>query len=594
MDSKYVKDIVPEYKASYAMYVATNRAIASLVDGFKPVHRRCVNSADDLHLYHDRKFLKVSKLEGQVMGDYHPHGGASMSILAQPFKTRYPLFEGQGNWGSPDEPNSVAASRYVETRLTKFCEEFYLSSADYADKEDNYDGRLKEVVRYYPPIPGILLTSPSGIAVGLSTNIPPHRIADVCKSLLSYIKGDKSYLNLIPDTCEESIILTPKEEIKKLYTKGECSIQYKAKTHYESIDGKLALVVDAFPPDYRKKSLETSLILDAVESGNLELKNESSTGIRYVFTSKDKGILEAIEDRLVSSVGYRMYIEHNNQIHLYKLEEIYDQFIESRKVYIERKYSDLIEKNRTEMEYIRVLLLLKKDKEYLKSMFDKSPKEVAQDLVQKYATTLPIANRVISSSLTSMMKDNSEKLMEKFKELEAEIQEYRTYTENPIIKIKMDIEKLYNQYKNEERRAIHIDDVKDVVSFKYKGTTIETNPSSVFFVATKENKIDIKHAAELTTLDLSDYIIISDEYEYYVLHDNQGLVAMTKDQMLRLDNKFKSDSLVDIVGTNDLSTIEIIRSNNKRKIMLGDWALRSRVSYIQQVEGDASIKLAQH
>lgn len=594
MNGIFAKDITREYTSSYAAYVATSRSVPSLVDGLKPVARRCINSADDLKLYHDKKFLKVAKLSGQVMGDYHPHGGASMIILAQPFKTRYPLFEGQGNFGCPDNPNSVAAERYIETRLTKFCEDFYLESSDYADREDNYDGRLKEVVRYYPPIPGSLLTGSSGIAVGLSTNIPPHRISDVCKSLLSYIKGDKSYLNLIPDTCEESIILTPKEEIKKLYTKGECSIQYKAKTHYESIDGKLALVVDAFPPDYRKKSLETSLILDAVESGNLELKNESSTGIRYVFTSKDKGILEAIEDRLVSSVGYRMYIEHNNQIHLYKLEEIYDQFIESRKVYIERKYSDLIEKNRTEMEYIRVLLLLKKDKEYLKSMFDKSPKEVAQDLVQKYATTLPIANRVISSSLTSMMKDNSEKLMEKFKELESEIQEYHTYIKDPIIKIKMDIEKLYKQYKNEERRAIHIDDVKDVVSFKYKGTTIETNPSSVFFVATKENKIDIKHAAELTTLDLSDYIIISDEYEYYVLHDNQGLVAMTKDQMLRLDNKFKSDSLVDIVGTNDLSTIELIRSNNKRKIMLGDWALRSRVSYIQQVEGDASIKLAQH
>lgn len=590
----YAKDITSDYTSSYAKYVATSRAVPSLVDGLKPVARRCVNSANDLKLYHDKKFLKVSKLEGQVMGDYHPHGGASMTILAQPFKTRYPLFEGQGNWGSPDEPNSVAASRYIETRLTKFCEDFYLSSADYADKQDNYDGRLKEIVRYYPPIPGVLLTGSSGIAVGLSTNIPPHRISDICKSMLDYIKDSSKddYINdIIPETCEESIILTPREEIRKLYTTGEGSIQYKAKTHYESIEGKLALVVDAFPPDYSKKRLETSFILDAVESGELELRNESSTGIRYVFLSNNKDILSAVEERLVSSSGYRMYIEHNDKIHLYKLSELYEDFLEAREIYIQRKYSDLVRKNNYELEYIRVLLEFKKDKDYIRSMFDKSPKEVLAHIIEKFNTSQDIASRILSSSLSSMMKDNAEKLKDKYDELTKLNEQYEKYVQYPISKITEDIKSLYEEYKDEERRAIHIDDISDNIIIDYKDDKIETSPSALFISATSDNTYELVHAADLVNNPIEDKIIVPLKYKYYVFYDRQGLIAVTEETIMRQDNKFRSTQLSGIIGTDDLTSIELIRSNTKKIIPLGEWAIRTRLSYVRHVEGDEYIEL---
>lgn len=595
MDSILAKDVAAEYTASYASYVATSRAIVSLVDGLKPVNRRCINSADDLKLYHDRKFLKVAKLEGQVMGDYHPHGGASPVILAQPFKTRYPLFEGQGNFGCPDSPNSAAASRYIECRLTKFCEEFYLTSSDYADREDNYDGRLKEVTRYYPPIPGSLLTGASGIAVGLSTNIPAHTISDVCKSLLSYIRypNSDSYLRYImPETCEESIILTPKRDIISLYKTGEGSIQYKAKTHYESIEGKLALVVDAFPPDYSKKRLETSYILDEVESGNLELRNESKEGIRYVFLSSDKDVLLAVEDRLVSSSGYKFYIEHNGKIKLYKLSELYDDFLEARKNYIIRKYTDLIKKNEYELEFIRVLLSLKKDREYIKSMFDKSPKEVTKDIIHRYETSQEIASRIVSSSLSSMMKDNTDKLVSKAKSLEKENKVYETYVNNPIDKIVLDIKELQSSYKNEKKNAVHIDDVEELLEFKYRGENIKAHPSDVYYLATKDNQYRQASAAELSSIDLSEKIIVPAEYDYYVFYDKKGLIAVTSELMSRLDNKFRSDSLEGIIGTNDLTSVKMKKSNSKSSIPLGDWVLRTRLSYIKQVDaGEISLEV---
>jgi len=590
----YIKDITSNYTASYAKYVATSRAIPSLSDGLKPVQRRCINSAHDLKLFHDRKFLKVAKLEGQVMGDYHPHGGASMVILAQPFKTRYPLFEGQGNFGSPDEPNSVAASRYIETRMTKFCEDFYLSSADYADRDDNYDGRLKEVVQYYPPIPGVLLTGSSGIAVGLSTNIPTHRISDVCSSLLEYIMNPESskYLDdMMPETCEESIITTSRADIKKLYQTGEGSIQYKAKTHYESIEGKLALVVDAFPPDYSKKRLETAFILDAVEAGNLELRNESSTGIRYVFLSDSKEILSAVEERLVSSSGYRFYIEHKDKIHLYTLSELYDDFIEARKEYVVRKYEDLVKKNEIEIEFIRVLLEFKEDREYVKSIFDKSPKEVSKEIVKRYSTSVDIASRIISTSLSSMMRDNIEKLKTKYEELNEQITEYKGYVDNPISKIVLDIRRLHKEYSGEERRAVHIKDIKESISFNYRGETITAHPSSLFYIADTNNHYDIIHAADLQSKNLDDKILVPTNCDYYVFYDRQGLVVVTSETMSRFDNKFKSDSLLGIIGTDDLSTIRVDRSNTKRALYLGDWAIRTRLSYVRQVDGDESIEL---
>lgn len=595
MDNKhYAKDIASEYTASYASYVATSRAIPSLTDGLKPVQRRCINSADDLKLYHDKKFLKVAKLEGQVMGDYHPHGGASPVLLAQPFKTRYTLFEGQGNFGSPDSPDSVAASRYIECRLTEFCEKFYLNSSDYADREDNYDGRLKEVTRYYPPIPGSLLTGSSGIAVGISTNIPTHTIKDVCNSMLAYIKNSNSdrYIELIyPETCEESIILTPKKDIEKIYRTGEGSIQYKARTHYESIDGKLALVVDAFPPEYRKKSLETSYIMEAVEAGNLELRNESKESIRYVFLSNYKEVLEKVEERLVSSTGYRMYIEHDGKIKCYKLSELYDDFIEAKTNYILRKYTDLVCKNENEVKFIDVLLEFKKDKDYIKSMFDKSRDEVIADIVVKYNATKDIAVRIVSSSLSSMMKDNADKLIEKRKDLIKQINEYHGYIEDPIKKIQLDIKELLKEYKDEKRRAVHIDDVQDFIEINYEGVTIKAHPSSVYYVATHDNNYQKVHAAELLEMDLTDKIVVSSEFDYYVFYDNQGLIAVIRDTMEKMDNKFKSNYLMDIIGTNNLEDISIRRSHTNKITKLGDWAIRSRLSYIKQVDDDDSIKL---
>lgn len=584
-NSILAKDMVSEYTTSYAMYVAQDRAICSLVDGLKPVQRRCINSADDLKLYHNKKHLKVAKLAGQVLGDYHPHGGANPVLMAQPFRFRYPLFEGQGNYGSPDSPNSYAAARYLEIRLSEFCEKFYLSSADYADREDNYDGRLKEITLYYPALPGCLFTGASGIAVGFSTEIPAHTIKDIGNSLLAYINNPESpkYLKgLYPETCEKSVVLTPLQDIRKIYETGEGSVRYKSATHYETVNGKTALVVDSFPPGFSKKRLDTPSIMDAVDKGLLEVSNESAEHVRYVFTSTDKSVLEMVESRLTSSVGYRMYIEHRGVIKLYKLREIYDDFLSAKSQFVVRKYTKMIENLHSEYEYLRVLLLLKNDRSYIKEMFDKDTDTVIQEMVVRYATEESVARRVLSASLKSLMKDNLATIQDRMKTIEQLSEEYQGYVNDPLNKIKLDIRDLLKQYNKEPRNAIHIDDCGDQeVTIQYHGQKMIVRRNDTYFIGSSTNEVSLVYGENLSQMDnLDEYAVSPADKSYYFLYDGKGCCTVARDVLISSGSKLNSSELRGIIGINDLSDITIKQGNGK--VYKGvDWSLRKKLAYIR-------------
>lgn len=557
--------LTEEYMASYSRYVAQSRSVPSLVDGLKPVQRRILNSADDLHLYHDKRFLKSAKLEGQILGDYHPHGGASLSGLVQPFKIRYPLLEGQGNWGCPDDPSSVAASRYTEVRLTKFAEDFYLSSSDYADRDANYDGRLQEVVQYYPPIPGVLLTGAEGIAIGLTTKIPVHEVGVVCKSLLKYIDNPDSqeYLEcMVPDTCEGSILTSPKEDIIKLYTKGEATLTYRAKTHYERDGRNHKLVVDAFPPGFSRKKLQSSNILEYVENGQLELSNESSTGIRYVFTVSDKdiSILDEVKDLLTSSVSYKMHIENKGVVGLYDLKSIYSQFLESRKEYIIKKYSDLSAKNLHEAKYILAFQTLQMDKELIHKIIDSSEEE-AMSLIKGMHSDpdmVPddIARRILNTPIRQLTADNNERMGRKLDTLEEEIKEYESYVKDPLKRIRKDIEELSLSYSSEMNSEVEY--LKDSVSEEDPvGYVIEDNE-----IVLGRNPKAVQFA------------------KYFILYDHEGFVVVEGDYFREKDAPLilNTDHLLGILGINDLHNVTIVYDD--AKIPLDTWGLRKRVSKV--------------
>ena len=224
---------------NYSMYVIMDRALPFIGDGLKPVQRRIVYAMSELGLNATAKYKKSARTVGDVLGKFHPHGDSAcyeaMVLMAQPFSYRYPLVDGQGNWGAPDDPKSFAAMRYTESRLSKISEillsELGQGTVDY---QPNFDGTLAEP-QYLPArLPHILLNGTTGIAVGMATDIPPHNINEIADAAVMLLDNPKARLDDVleivqgPDFPTEAEIISPKSEIRKIYEQGRGSIKMRA------------------------------------------------------------------------------------------------------------------------------------------------------------------------------------------------------------------------------------------------------------------------------------------------------------------------------------------------------------------------------
>jgi len=238
----------------YAMYVILDRALPNIGDGLKPVQRRIIYAMSELGLKAGAKYKKSARTVGDVLGKFHPHGDSAcyeaMVLMAQPFTYRYPLVDGQGNWGAPDDPKSFAAMRYTESRLSAYAE-LLLSELGQGtvDWGDNFDGTLKEPKLLPARLPNILLNGSTGIAVGMATDIPPHNLSEVaaaCIHLLDHPEATTAELCKFikgPDYPSQAEIITPREEIIKLYEKGNGSLKMRAVYQKEEND----IVITALP-----------------------------------------------------------------------------------------------------------------------------------------------------------------------------------------------------------------------------------------------------------------------------------------------------------------------------------------------------------
>lgn len=239
---------------NYSMYVINDRALPNIGDGLKPVQRRIVYAMSELGLKASAKFKKSARTIGDVIGKFHPHGDSAcyeaMVLMAQPFTYRYPLVDGQGNWGSQDDPKSFAAMRYTESRLRNYADvllgELGQGTVDW---KPNFDGTLEEPEILPARLPNVLLNGGSGIAVGMATDIPPHNLNEVADALIHLLDKPKATLKDIskyikgPDFPTEAEIITPKSEIEELYTTGRGSL--KARATYTTEQGEI--IITALP-----------------------------------------------------------------------------------------------------------------------------------------------------------------------------------------------------------------------------------------------------------------------------------------------------------------------------------------------------------
>ncbi|MFO1256931.1 MAG: DNA topoisomerase IV subunit A [Gammaproteobacteria bacterium] len=239
---------------NYSMYVIMDRALPHIGDGLKPVQRRILYAMSELGLNAGAKFKKSARTVGDVLGKFHPHGDSAcyeaMVLLAQPFSFRYPLIEGQGNWGSPDDPKSFAAMRYTESRLSKFAQVLLTELGQgTVDWTPNFDGTLMEPKVLPARLPTLLLNGTTGIAVGMATDIPPHNareIIEACVHLLEYPKSTlEDLLKIVPapDFPTDAEIITPRSEFSKIYASGQGTFKMRAVTKEE----KGNIVITALP-----------------------------------------------------------------------------------------------------------------------------------------------------------------------------------------------------------------------------------------------------------------------------------------------------------------------------------------------------------
>ncbi|WP_326428984.1 DNA topoisomerase IV subunit A [Stutzerimonas frequens] len=254
VERRSLADFTEQAYLNYSMYVIMDRALPHIGDGLKPVQRRIVYAMSELGLNADAKHKKSARTVGDVLGKFHPHGDSAcyeaMVLMAQPFSYRYPLVDGQGNWGAPDDPKSFAAMRYTEARLSRYSEvllsELGQGTVDWVP---NFDGTLDEPATLPARLPNLLLNGTTGIAVGMATDVPPHNLREVAAACVRLLDEPSASVEQLcehvqgPDFPTEAEIVTPRADLLKVYETGRGSVRMRAVYRVEDGD----VVVTALP-----------------------------------------------------------------------------------------------------------------------------------------------------------------------------------------------------------------------------------------------------------------------------------------------------------------------------------------------------------
>jgi len=340
----------------YSMSVIVGRALPDARDGLKPVHRRILYSMKDLNIGFRTPYKKSARIVGHAIGLYHPHGDTAvydaMVRMAQSFSMRSPLIDGQGNFGSIDGDNA-AAMRYTEARMTKLSEEILKDiEKDTVDFVPNYDDSMSEPDVLPSRVPNLLLNGSSGIAVGMATNIPPHRLDELIEALLHIIDNpdceDGELFNIIkgPDFPTGGIIFG-KKGILDAYSTGRGRIKVRAKVHIEEKKNREVIVIDELPYQVNKSRLIENivgLVKDKQVDGISEIRDESDRdGMRVVIELKKDAMSDIILNNLYKSTqlqvtfGIIMLAIENKEPKVFKLRELLELFLKHRKTVIIRR-----------------------------------------------------------------------------------------------------------------------------------------------------------------------------------------------------------------------------------------------------------------
>ena len=389
---------IGERYLTYALSTIMNRALPDARDGLKPVHRRILYAMRELKLNATGGFRKSAKISGDVMGNYHPHGDAAiydaMARLAQEFNVRYPLVDGQGNFGNIDGDNP-AASRYTEARMTTVAEALLEGlNEDAVDFRENYDGTLSEPVVLPASFPNLLANGSSGIAVGMATNVPPHNISELCDACLHMIKNPNARIETLiekirgPDFPTGGTIVEPPENILNAYKTGRGSFRLRARFSIEDLGrGQWQIVISEIPFQVQKSKL-IEKIAELIQTKKIpileDVRDESAEDVRIVLEPKSKNVEpNVLMETLfkISDLEVRFSLNMNVLIDglvpkVCSLREVLQAFLDHRRDILKRRSKFRLNKidNRLEILEGLIVAFLNLDRVIDIIRYDENPK----------------------------------------------------------------------------------------------------------------------------------------------------------------------------------------------------------------------------
>ena len=437
-----IEDSIKNSYLDYSMSVIVGRALPDARDGLKPVHRRILYAMDNLGVGSRSAYMKSARIVGEVIGKYHPHGDTAvydaLVRMAQKFSMRYPVVDGQGNFGSIDG-DSAAAMRYTEARMTMLTEELLKDiDKDTVDFVPNYDDREVEPDVLPSRVPNLLLNGSSGIAVGMATNIPPHSLDELIDGLLLLLENKEATLEEVmefikgPDFPTGGIIFG-KKGIIEAYRTGRGRVKLRAKTHIEKKPNKDVIVIDELPYQTNKARLIeqiAELVKDKQIEGISEVRDESDKdGIRVVIELKRDAMSDIVLNNLFKSTtmestfGVIMLAINNKEPKVFNLIELLKLFLNHRKTVIIRRTIFELEKARARAHILEGLkIALDNIDDVIELIRNSADTAVAREgLMSKFNLSELQANAILDMRLSKLTGLEREKLEAELAELMAEI-----------------------------------------------------------------------------------------------------------------------------------------------------------------------------
>jgi len=558
----YIEDEMKKSYMSYAMSVIIGRALPDVRDGLKPVHRRILFAMHEMGVEWNKPYKKSARVVGDVIGKYHPHGDVAVydaiTRMVQDFSLRYPLIDGQGNFGSIDG-DAPAAMRYTEVRMAR------LSGAILSDIEKetvdwgpNYDDSLKEPLVMPAAFPNLLVNGSSGIAVGMATNMPPHNLSEVIDAIVHLINKPEATINELmkfipgPDFPTAGFI-HGREGIKEAYTTGRGIIQMRARTIVEKNPrtNRQAIVITEIPYQVNKTKLIekiAELVRDKKIEGISDIRDESDReGMRIVVELKRDEVSEVILNNLFlhtqmqGTFGVINLSIVDGQPRILNLRELLRQFIRFRKEVVTRRTIFELKKAKERAHILEGLKIAIDNLDEVITLIRKSkgPQEAKDGLIKRFKLSEIQAQAILDMKLQRLTALEREKIVEEYKEILKLIKrlEELLASEKLLMEVVVDELKEIKKQFGDERRTeiiektgeITMEDIiaeEDMVVTVTHGGYIKRNPTSLFRIQKRGGKG--KTGMTTREEDFVEALFVASTHSYILFFTNKGKVYSLK------------------------------------------------------------------